>query len=132
MKNFLNFMKTPKGIVVALLILFGVSFVAFTTFKAKNDLTITQKQRLLVGIGQLLENEHYSPQKINDSFSVKVFNKYLTDIWADDDKSIFLQKDIESLKKYATTIDDEIHGTMPISFVPAVSTIYNMRVAETA
>jgi carboxyl-terminal processing protease len=131
MKNFLKFMKTPKGIVVALLILFGVSFVAFTTFKAKNDLTITQKQRLLIAIGQLLENEHYSPQKINDSFSVKVFNKYLTDMWADDDKSIFLQKDIESLKKYATTIDDGIHGTMPISFVPAVSTIYNMPVAET-
>jgi carboxyl-terminal processing protease len=131
MKNLFKFMKTPKGIVVALLILFGVSFVAFTTFKAKNDLTITQKQRLLIAIGQLLENEHYSPQKINDCFSLKVFNKYLTDMWPDDEKSSFLQKDSESIKKYATTIDDGIHGTMPISFVPAVSTIYNMPVAET-
>ncbi|WP_298299320.1 carboxy terminal-processing peptidase [Hydrotalea sp.] len=123
-------MKSPKGIVVAILVLFGVSFVAFTTFKAKNDLTINQKQKLLATIGQLLENEHYSPQKINDSFSVKVFNKYLTDMWADDDKSIFLRKDIEALKKYSTTIDDEIHGA-PIAFVPAVSAIYNTRVAET-
>lgn len=123
-------MKSPKGIVVALLIVFGASFVAFTTLKAKNDLTINQKQKLLVTIGQLLENEHYSPQKIDDAFSLKVFNKYLTDMWADDDKSIFLQKDIESLKKYANTIDDEIHGA-PIAFVPAVSAIYNTRIAET-
>lgn len=123
-------MKSPKGVLVALLVLFGASFVAFTTLSAKNDLTINQKQKLLVTIGQLLETEHYSPQKINDSFSVKVFNKYLTDMWADDDKSIFLQKDIEALKKYSTTIDDEIHGA-PIGFVPAVSAIYNTRVAET-
>jgi carboxyl-terminal processing protease len=62
------------------------------------------------------------------TFRGKVFKKYLDDL--DGDKSHFLQSDINNLKKYETAIDDEIHGTAPIEFAPAVSKIYDTACKE--
>ena len=58
----------------------------------------------------------------------KIFNAYLDQL--DGDKSIFIASDVNGLKKYETSIDDEIHGS-GIQFQPAVSAIYEKRVAET-
>ncbi|MBN8835949.1 MAG: carboxy terminal-processing peptidase [Sphingobacteriia bacterium] len=119
-------MRSPKGLLVAALVVFGALFFAFTSNK-HSDITITQKQKLLSEIGEILERQHYSPKIINDAFSKQVFKKYLEEL--DGDKVIFSAKDIESLKKYETYLDDEIHGS-EIKFVPAVSAIYNKRVNE--
>ncbi|MBA4260033.1 MAG: tail-specific protease, partial [Chitinophaga sp.] len=89
---------------------------------------IAQQQKLLSTVGALLEQQHYSPKKINDDFSKKVFKAYLDQL--DGDKSIFIASDINGLKKFETSIDDEIHGS-GIQFQPAVSAIYEKRVAET-
>lgn len=126
MKYFLKFMKTPKGIVVAVLVLFAVLFFAFSK-RGGGDDKLSQKSKLLIDVGMLLEYEHYSPQKIDDNFSKQVFKKYLEDL--DGDKTLFFQSDIDSLKQYETTIDDEIHGS-EIKFVPAVSKIYDKRIDE--
>lgn len=119
-------MKTPKGIVVAVLVLFAVLFFAFSK-RGGGDDKLSQKSKLLFDVGMLLEYEHYSPQKIDDNFSRQVFKKYLEDL--DGDKTLFIQSDIDSLKQYETTIDDEIHGS-EIKFVPAVSKIYDKRIDE--
>jgi len=126
MQKIVKFMKSPKGILVVAIILFASLFFAFTNSK-NNNITITQKQKLLSEIGNVLEKQHYSPKKIDDNFSREVFKKYFEEL--DGDKTLFLKSDIESLKKYETYLDDEIHGA-DIKFTPAVNVIYDKRVDE--
>lgn len=122
-------MKSRKGLVLTALVLFGSLFIAFRSiYGTDSNEKIAQQQKLLSTVGVLLEQQHYSPKKINDDFSKKIFNAYLDQL--DGDKSIFIASDVNGLKKYETSIDDEIHGS-GIQFQPAVSAIYEKRVAET-
>lgn len=122
-------MKSRKGLLLLAVVLFGGLFFAFRTSGiGSKDILVTQKQRLLAAVGTILEQQHYSPKNINDDFSRQVFKKYLEDL--DGDKSHFLQSDITALKKYETTIDDEIHETTPIQFAPAVSALYDQRIKD--
>jgi len=120
-------MKSTKGLILMAIVLFGCLFFAFTRNGGNKENYINQKQKLLSEVGSLLEKQHYSPQIINDAFSKKVFKKYLEEL--DNDKTLFLQSDINSLKKYELLLDDEIHGA-DIKFVPAVSLIYDQRINE--
>jgi carboxyl-terminal processing protease len=81
-------------------------------------------------VGEMLEEIHYSPKHIDDKFSKEVFTKYLADV--DVEKNVLMQADIDALSPYSTKIDDEILGTAPIQFVPAVEAIYKKRLVETA
>ena len=129
MQKFKQFMKSRKGLVLTALVLFGSLFIAFRSINgADSNEKIAQQQKLLNTVGALLEQQHYSPQKINDDFSKKIFKAYLNQL--DGDKSIFTSADVNGVKKFETTIDDEIHGAT-IQFQPAVSTIYEKRVTET-
>ncbi|HQS24519.1 MAG: tail-specific protease [Sphingobacteriia bacterium 24-36-13] len=122
-------MKSRKGLVLTALVLFGSLFIAFRSINGTDsNEKIAQQQKLLNTVGALLEQQHYSPQKINDDFSRKIFKAYLSQL--DGDKSIFIAADVNAVKKFETTIDDEIHGAS-IQFQPAVSAIYEKRVAET-
>ncbi|HPH38540.1 MAG TPA: tail-specific protease, partial [Sediminibacterium sp.] len=122
-------MKSRKGLVLTALVLFGSLFIAFRSINgADSNEKIAKQQKLLNTVGALLEQQHYSPQKINDDFSKKIFKAYLNQL--DGDKSIFTSADVNGVKKFETTIDDEIHGAT-IQFQPAVSTIYEKRVTET-
>ena len=92
-----------------LIILFGGFFWAFTGRDAENNLSSNEdkyakQQKLLAGIGNILEERHYSPKIVDDSFSQQVFIKYLDNL--DPDKNIFLQADIRELAKFKTAIDD--------------------------
>lgn len=127
MQKFIQFMKSTKGLLLSAVILFAILFFAFTKNNGHENKYVNQKQKLLTTIGSLLEEQHYSPKNINDAFSKQVFKKYLEDL--DADKTLFLQSDISSLKKYETTIDDEIHGA-DIKFEPAVKQVYDKRIAD--
>lgn len=61
---------------------------------------------LVLLVYNTLSDNHYSPAKLNDSFSLKVYRNTLDKL--DNDKRFFTQKDINKLKKYATSIDDQI------------------------
>lgn len=61
---------------------------------------------LLIKITGILKQEHYSAPEINDEFSKKVYKNVLEKL--DNDKRFFTQKDIGVLKKYETSIDDQI------------------------
>ncbi|ANI88033.1 hypothetical protein A9P82_01065 [Arachidicoccus ginsenosidimutans] len=89
-----------------------------------ND-TLAQQQQLLVSIGKMIQQKHYSPKPFDDAFSEKVFDNFLTQL--DGEKNIFLQSDIDSLSKYRTTIDDEIEGNAPMDFYPAAIVIFKKR-----
>ncbi len=65
----------------------------------KNDVIL---EVLLGGLNQ----NHYSPVKLDDAFSEKVFDLYLKRL--DGTKKFFLQSDIDELSKYKRSIDDQI------------------------
>lgn len=107
-----------------LVILLGITLWAF---KQNNKSDDSKEQMLLTAIGTILEQKHYSPKPIDDNFSKEVFKKYLEQL--NPDKDIFLESDINYLKKYQLTLDDEIHGA-PLNFYPDASSIYLKRVDE--
>jgi carboxyl-terminal processing protease len=105
---------SKKFLPVLLVLTVGSLFVAFQTQGRGDDNPKTKNEKILRNVGLLLEQGHYSPKEINDSFSKQVLNRFLKDL--DGDKSIFLQSDIDSFAKYANRIDDEIHGAKLESF----------------
>lgn len=128
MHAIMTYVKQNKWKVFATVFLFGALFFAFNTFKQDNPESPAIRQRkLLSTVGHLLESEHYSPRRIDDEFSKEVFVAYFKAL--DPEKNIFLQTDVDSLAKYNSTIDDEIHGAT-ISFQPAVSDLYERRIKE--
>ena len=120
-------MIRKKGWVLFSIMVFASAFFAFKTINNR-QVADTPKQKLLTAIGQLLQEEHYSPKAFDDAFSKQVFKKYLSEL--DGDKTMFLQSDITYLKKYETTIDDEIKGTSEIAFTPAVDSLYEKDLPE--
>ncbi len=120
-------MLSKKFIPVALILIGAGLFLAFQS-QGKNENDDNPKSRyskVLRTVGLLLEEGHYSPKKIDDSFSKVVFKKFTEDL--DDDKNVFLQSDIDSLSAlYGTAIDDEIHGSELKSFF-GINDLYNKR-----
>ena len=86
-------------------------------------------ERILRNINDLLKEAHYSPKAIDDDFSKKIFDRYFQDL--DNNKNIFLQSDIESLKKFETRIDDEMKGA-PVEFFIAAGQVFDKRKEEAA
>lgn len=116
-----------------LMVLFGGVFWAFTGRDTdasgdSNEDKYAKQQKLLTSIGNILEERHYSPKLLNDSFSQVVFVKFLDNL--DPDKSLFLQQDIKDLDKFRTTIDDEILGKSGIQFYPSTTEVYRKRMDE--
>src|SRR5690242_21498874 len=100
-KKILQIMTNRKVWPLLIFVLFGGIFWAFTGRKSDEDLYAKQ-QRLLTAIGTILQQKHYSPKNINDSFSQQVFSRYLGSL--DPDKDLFLKSDVNSLSsKYSTT-----------------------------
>jgi carboxyl-terminal processing protease len=128
MQKFTQFMKSRKGLLLLAIVMFGGLFFAFRSSGiGGSGVILTQRERLLQGVGSILKEVHYSPKNINDDFSKQVFKKFIDEL--DGDKTHFLASDIAALKKYETTIDDEINGAA-IEFVPAVSAIYDKRITD--
>ena len=128
MQAIMTYLKHNKWKVFTTIILIGGVFFAFKSFdKEGQELPNIRHRKLLSTIGHLLETEHYSPRKVDDEFSREVFKNYLKAI--DPDKNLFLKSDIDALKSFENSIDDEIHGS-DILFEPAVDVIYEKRVAE--
>ena len=114
-----------RTVLPAVLIIFlGITLWAFKQNNRNND---SKEQLLLTAIGTILEQKHYAPKMIDDNFSKQVFKKYLEVL--NPDKNIFLQSDINYLKKYELTLDDEIHGA-PLNFYPDAASIYLKRIDE--
>jgi carboxyl-terminal processing protease len=96
-------------------------------FKSAGPGDPESKQQLLTLIRMAISQAHTNNIAINDDFSRLVWQKYIS--FLDPNKQVFLQSDIDQLKKYETTIDDEINGA-PISFYAACLSIYTKRLAE--
>lgn len=73
-----------------------------------------------------LRQFHYSPNKLDDSFSEKVFDQYLN---TDFHKKFLLQSDIEKLSKYKLDIDNQINEQRQ-DFYKATREIVDSRIIE--
>lgn len=109
------------------LIVFAVAGILIASNSVGNDKPPTKYEKIFQQVADMLEDNHYSPRKIDDQFSRTIFKKFLENL--DPDKNIFLLGDIRELKKYESLIDDELHGA-PIQFFTAANTIYEKRLAE--
>lgn len=118
-------MFSKRSLPVLLVLAFAGLLIAFNVSGRGNP--PTKYEKIFQQVAEMLEENHYSPQKIDDKFSKEIFKKFLGNL--DPDKNIFLQSDIRDLKKYETTIDDELHGA-PMQFFNAANAIYQKRLGE--
>lgn len=104
MNRFVNFMKKNYKII---LLVTALSAVLLWSFRPKKVEGNPDKDKLLLELlAYILEKGHYSPIAMDDSFSEKVYDKYLNSL--DPFKRYFVQGDIDEFKKYEDSIDDFI------------------------
>jgi carboxyl-terminal processing protease len=103
--------------------------VAFRSLGIGNLNPPTRYEKILHNVGEMLSQIHFSPKKIDDTFSKEIFGKFLHSDKVDPSKNIFLASDVQELKKFETTIDEEIKGGS-VNFVPAAYALYNKRLLE--
>jgi carboxyl-terminal processing protease len=114
---------------VILMIVAGL-FLAFQTMGTGTRKPPTKYEEILMLVGKMLSQAHYSPQDINDDFSKKIFKKFINDL--DPEKNMFLKSDIDGLaKKYDSRIDDEIKGA-PVEFFLSAGKLFNTRMEESS
>ena len=106
-----------------------ILFLAFQSQGKSEDNPKSKNEKIIQNVGMLLEEGHLSPRIINDDFSKLVMKRFLEDL--DEDKTIFLQIDIDSFKRFETKIDDEIHGQKLESFY-LISQSYTRRLQQSS
>jgi carboxyl-terminal processing protease len=116
-----------KFIPVLLVLTVACFFIAFSRSNSNGDNPKSRYEKILRNIGLILEEGHYSPKKIDDAFSKNALNGFIKEL--DDDKTIFLQADIDSFQRFTAKIDDEIHGAKLESFY-FMSESYSRRLNE--
>jgi carboxyl-terminal processing protease len=133
MSNSIKYLLNMKRLPIVILMLVAGSFLAFKTMGTGTHNTSanppSKYEQILKLVGEMLIQAHYNPQQINDAFSKKVFKKFIADL--DEEKNMYLQSDIDILKKYETKIDDEIKGA-PVEFFLAAGKTLNTRMEEAA
>lgn len=113
-------LKTKK--ILFFLPIAALALVSYT-YIAQNDKEEAIDQILM----QSLANVHYSPMEINDAFSEKVFKLYIQRL--DYNKKFLLQSDVDELKKFDHSIDEDIN-TGRFSFFDLSFGIINKRIDE--
>ena len=100
---FRNIITMKKNIIViSLTFILGLASCSFTS----SNFDQTDKDKLLLQlISYVLDQGHFVEKEINDVFSFKVFNEYLSRI--DPYKRYFYKSDIEEFKDYQDQLDDK-------------------------
>jgi carboxyl-terminal processing protease len=120
-------MFSKKSLFILLVLVIGGGIFYAVQSSSTKKLPSTRYERILVLVGEMLEEGHFSPKKIDDKFSKDVFNRFIKSL--DPDKVYFLASDLELFKKFETKIDDEIHGAKLESFY-VINEVYKKRVEE--
>jgi carboxyl-terminal processing protease len=130
MQNALKYLLNMKRLPIVILTLVAGFFLAFQTLGSGAKNPPTKYEEILKLVGEMLSQAHYSPQDIDDAFSKKIFKKYIDEL--DPEKTMYLQADIDQLKKnYEAKIDDEIKGST-VEFFLAAGKTFNTRMEEAA
>ncbi len=117
-------MKANYKIILILTLVIG-SMWSCTLFSQ----TDTEKDKVLISLTRdALKQYHYNPNKFDDAFSNKVFNKYIEVL--DPTKRFFLKKDINQFETYKNEIDNQINAE-DITFFRVVTDRFLKRNNET-
>ena len=93
--------KRIKKIAYSLLLVSSIA-IAFSFYGRKPD-----KDRVLLELVQyVLEEGHYNPSKLDNNFSISLYNDYLKNL--DLSKRYFLQSDIDEFEPFNTLLDDQL------------------------
>ena len=123
-------MFSKRNLPIVFLFVAAGLVVAFRSLGIGNTTPPTRYEKILHNVGEMLSQIHFSPKNIDDAFSKEIFGKFLHSDKVDPSKNILLASDVQELKKFETSIDEEIKGG-PVNFVPATYAIYNKRLLET-
>jgi carboxyl-terminal processing protease len=97
-------MKVRKPLFFSVIFIAVLSMLAFLP---QNDPT-EKEQLLLRTILGIAESYHFSPEDINDEYSLKVYDLYLDRM--DGGRRWLTQEDIKKMEAYKYKIDDQIHN----------------------
>lgn len=120
-------MFSKKSLFILMVLVIGGGIFYAVQSSSTKKLPSSRYERILVLVGEMLEEGHFSPKKIDDKFSKDVYNRFIKSL--DPDKVYFLASDLEVFKKFETLIDDEIHGAKLESFY-VINEVYKKRVEE--
>jgi carboxyl-terminal processing protease len=112
-------------ILIPLLIIGGLA--AFFSFKYSGKSTrASDDKRILVqeAVMKTIQMGHFSPKNLDDTFSARVFHKFINEL--DYDKLFFTRQDMDRLDAYQYKIDDEIKANS-IEFFDSVDAIFIRR-----
>ncbi len=122
-------LKFMKNKILIPLVVIG-ALAAFFSFRyGGGDGQTTEERRVLIleSVVKAVNQAHFSPREINDTFSDRVYHKVLDEM--DYEKKFFTQKDINSLKKYEFKIDDEIRNGS-VDFYEKLDDIFTKRIED--
>lgn len=106
----LSFMKNkvliPLLIVGALATFFSFKYIGGDDGGDNGSLTPERKSLIQNTLMRAIQDGHYSPRPLNDSFSYAVFHRLIDQL--DYDRKFFTQKEMTELKQYEFDIDDEL------------------------
>jgi len=122
-------LKFMKNKILIPLVVIG-ALAAFFSFRYGGGDGQTAEERkalVLESVMKAVNQIHYSPREINDSFSDRVYHKVLDEL--DYEKKFFTQKDINALKKYEFKIDDEIRNGN-VDFYDKLDAIFVKRIDD--
>jgi carboxyl-terminal processing protease len=120
-------MFSKKSLFILLVLIVGGGVFYAVQSSSARKVPTNRYERILMLVGEMLEEGHFSPKKIDDKFSKEVFDRFIRSL--DPDKTYFLASDIEQFKKFETKIDDEIHGA-PLESFYIINEVYKKRVEE--
>ncbi|WP_377487051.1 carboxy terminal-processing peptidase [Pontibacter toksunensis] len=104
-------------------ILLTASFILYRS----DDTPEGKNQILIKALMQGLNTGHYRPEKIDDAFSQKVFDLYLQRL--DYNKKFLLASDVQNLRKFRTSIDDQLREGS-LAFFDVSSELVDQRTKE--
>ena len=98
------FRKAKIGLFIPAILLLLVSASLFYSFNKRFD----KNDAILQLVMKITESGHFSPAKIDDQFSEKVFDAYLKNL--DPNKWFLTKEDIRQMEAYRLQIDDQIRN----------------------
>lgn len=118
MSNFISSLS-KKGLIIGVVILLS----SFGVAKFLFDKNIIILDMVFTG----LNNAHYSPLKVDDAFSEKVYDLYIKRL--DYSKKFLLQSDVDELARYRKEIDNQIQAQNHVMYNRSIELI-NKRIKE--
>lgn len=116
----LEFMKTKILIPLSIIIVL-IGFFSFRYAKGEGSVPTTRHELVLQSVMKTIQDGHFSPRNLDDSFSARIYDKMLDNL--DYEKKFFTQQEINKLKANRYQIDDQIKENSTV-FFDSIDTLF--------